>query len=138
MPGVRLPNASGERVPVLDRSRWSGRSERLSLKVTLSCVRRTAIGPVLLLLVTACCARQRLVQCLVYSSHFLVPEAWTQRQLTGRCITHSFERSEIGCEGKHVGLIDGSDHPEAVLKFCEVVIVDLERPTNVVRFVSWH
>lgn len=67
------------------------------------------------------------MQCLVYPSHFFVSESWAQRQLTDRCITHSFEGSEIGCKGQHIGLVDGSDHPEAVLKFREVVIIDLEQ-----------
>lgn len=71
---------------------------------------------------------QRLVQSLVYSSYFFVPEAWAQRQLADRRVAHSFEGSEIGCKGEHVGLVDGPDHSKAVLKFPNIVVVNLEGP----------
>lgn len=75
-------------------------------------------------------AYQRLVQGLVYSSYFLVPEAWALRQLAGRRVAHSFQRSKIGCKGEHVGLVDGPDHSKAVLKFSDIVVINLEGPKS--------
>lgn len=66
------------------------------------------------------------MQSLVYPCYFLVPKAWAQRQFADRGITDSLERSEIGRKSKHVGLVDGSNHPKTVLKFRKVVVVNLE------------